>query len=240
MSFAMGTVQSPIYWPSGALPPRRVLCDIQPRSVSGGVSLSGIERFKASDAGIWSLSFTIQIHSAEQVELVRGLAALSDGRNGVFSVCTADCGRGPGAGPNYQLPQNSLPHGLTAGGGRAYFSDGSGYRSRFYNVRLAASAPTRATTISIVIDTVPLVLPRPGHRFTIAGRLHEVRSVSEAVGAVANISIRPPLRQAVAAGADINFDEPTGLFRLSRDDGLSLSLDLLRFGVLNLEMGEAN
>jgi len=183
-------------------------------SVSGGRTLSGVERIKQGDAGYWRMSLPIIILNHDNILALRAIDAILGGRAGAIIVPVYDGSRSPGALPNYLLPNSSVPHsdGFT-------FSDGSTYRGSIYSASVKSSAAARATTIVATIAQTPVVPPQPGMYFSIGDRLHRIKSVSMS-GADATMTFAPPLRYAVSAGKHIEFDDPRGTWRLADDTGL--------------------
>lgn len=85
-------------------------------------------------------------------------------------------------------------------------------------VTVAASAPLRATQIDVTLgDTTGL---RPGQLLSVGERLHQVQAHWQ-TGGVHRLMIRPPLRQAVAAGARVEIEKPVCRMRMTTEtDGL--------------------
>jgi hypothetical protein len=222
-----------IDWPSDALPFRAHAPNLAPTSISGGRSLAGVERIRQPDAGLWTLRLEIPIRQQPQIRLVRALAARAQGRSGVFRICVGDCGRGPGAMPGYALPPHRVPHSDGAG-----FSDGTAYRGETAPAALAESAVARAVSLVVQMETA-VTDPEPGQFLTLRDGLHVIAE-AEALGAgLHRLTVEPPLRQAAPAGSRILFDRPTGLFHLAQDNGLSLALDLQKFGQLSVDFVES-
>jgi hypothetical protein len=221
-----------IDWPSDALPFRAHAPNLAPVSVSGGRSLAGVERIRQIDAGLWTFRMDIRIHQQPQIRLVRALSAMAQGRYGVFRICVGDCGRGPGAMPDYALPDAAVPH-----ADDAEFSDGAPYEGETAVARLAYAASVRAVQIYVILETA-VANPEPGQFLTLDDGLHVI-AAAEALGyGWHRLSVEPPLRAAVAASTRVIFDRPTGLFQLAKDDGLALALDLQRFGSLSVDFVE--
>jgi hypothetical protein len=90
--------------------------------------------------------------------------------------------------------------------------------------RWLKSAALRTTTLQVAfVDAAPLL---GGEPFSIlhpvrGKRLYGIHSVGETVGGVTEITIRPPLREAIAAGTELDFDNPGCVMRLANPDWLS-------------------
>ena len=81
-------------------------------------------------------------------------------------------------------------------------------------VTVAASAPLRATQVDVTLgDTTGL---RPGQLLSVGERLHQVQAHWQ-TGGVHRLMIRPPLRQAVAAGARVEIEKPVCRMRMTTE-----------------------
>jgi hypothetical protein len=223
----------PIDWPL-SLRPRSVSPPmLQALSRSGGRSLGGSERVVQHDAGYWRFSFSVILSEVAQEMAWRAVEALADGRAVPLRVPVCESGRSPAALPDWKFPDPTVLH-----SDDTEFDDGTSYLTRMYACSVAATAAERATALTVAVTNLPKVLPWPGMFFTLNDRLYKVRTVTALVGNAVALTIRPPLRQAALAGDDINFDQPTGLFRLGSDSTGARNLDLLRFGTLSLDLVE--
>ena len=223
----------PIGWPSNLKP--RVVSPpmLQAMSRSGGRSYGGLERIAQHDAGYWRFAFTVIISNPLQEMAWRGVEALADGRSQPLRVPVWESGRGPAALPDFKFPDPLVLHGDDAA-----FGDDSEYVTRMYGCLVSVAAAERATTLTVSITNTPKILPWPGEFFTLNDNLYKVRTVEAGAGNTAVLTIRPPLRKAAVVGNDLNFDNPTGLFRLSADTTGQRSLDLLKFGSLAMDLTE--
>lgn len=218
-----------IRWPISRLRARDVAFDIAPRSLAGPSSVSGYTQIVSSDAGIWKATFgNIIIKSRAEVLAFRALANLLEGRLGTILVplCRA-----------YQpVPADSdalyedVPH-----SDDALFDDDSGYVGTVIDVVAADPAAVRAVSMTVTVNYAGDI--EPGQHFSLGnGRLYRVRTFDADTGAM---TFRPPLREAVAAGDALNFDDPVCLMRLASDDAMNLELSLRRFGSPSVSFIEA-
>lgn len=208
-------------WPVGVLRPQNVAFDIAPRSLAGPSSVSGKTQVVSSDAGIWKATFgNVVINRRDRVLTWRGIDTLMEGRLGTILVPLC---RG------YQpVPQESdelslydtVPH-----SDETPFSDGSKYQGDVISVTALGAVPVRA--VSMVVDVEVAGDIQPGQHFSIEERLYRVRSFDQDTG---ELTFRPPLREAVEDGAELNFDDPVCRMRLATDDAMDLELALRRFG----------
>lgn len=217
-----------IRWPCLALVSQDIAFNIASRSLSGPASVSGVSQVVASDAGIWTARLgNIVILSRDHVLAFRALAALLDGRLGTILV--------PASRAFQPVPTEARgAYEAVVHDDGATFSDGSGYRNRVIDVVAAAAAPARATTMTVEVRVAGDI--QPGHYFSIDERLYRVRSFDAASGA---LGFRPVLREAVAAGTPLEFDDPVCRMRLAGDAEMDLELAMRRTALPSVNFIEA-
>lgn len=223
-----------IYWPAAILRPTSVTFWLDMQSSSGGRAVTGTERIIQRDP-FWKAKLTIPVVGSAKITMARALFARLDGRATPLIMPVYDCGRGPGAGAatGYRYANAVSPHSDSTG-----FSDGTFYAETRIVASASSAAAVRAVTLPV---NMTLGDPRrivAGQYLSIANRLHIIREIAVTGAATATLTIRPPLREAVAAGQRIEFDRPCGTFRLSSDDQSALTLEMLRFSSLSLELEE--
>ncbi|MCA0401285.1 MAG: hypothetical protein LCH38_10775 [Proteobacteria bacterium] len=223
---------SVIYWPAN-LKPLDVTLGEAGRAVSGGRTLSGVERLTQSDAGFWRMSLTFQLRKSAHILTWRAVLAQLGGRAGRIIVPAFDCARSPGA-TDFRLPALSVPH-----SDGAPFSDGSHYLGRAYNVSFAAALPARATAGVLVLHDTPHAAPWPGMYFSVGDRLHIVRTAGPVSGGQCAITFSPPLRAPAGPASVIRFDGARGTFRLAEDEGGIATLARLQAADLTVNFVEA-
>ncbi|TPN43204.1 hypothetical protein [Mesorhizobium sp. B1-1-7] len=219
-----------IRWPCDVLVARDVSFDLAPRSLAGPASVSGATQVVASDAGIWKATYgSIVVNKRNAVLAHRAIAALLEGRLGsiVVPLCRA-----------WQpVPEGAVAAGLyepVPHSDGAFFSDGSGYAiGAVIDVIAAADADIRATTLTAVVNYAGDI--QPGQHFSVGERLYRIRSYDPVTG---TMTIRPPLRDAVATGDRLDFDDPVCRMRLLNDDGMDLELSLRKFGTPTVQFIE--
>lgn len=121
-------------------------------------------------------------------------------------------------------------------------SDGSPIAGRLIKCALDASAALRATTVDIRVTAAGEF--RGGERFSIehgvwSHRLYKIVRVKQLATDLVRAEIRPPLRQAVAAGVDLEFDRPKCAMVAADPSGLGGPLTARRFGVRTVAFVEA-
>lgn len=208
-----------ILWPVGVLRPRNVSFDIYPRTLAGPTSVSGATQVVSSDAGLWRITFgDITVRNRDEVLAWRGVDALLEGRLNPVLVpfCRA-----------YQpVPAGAVAAGLYDGvthDDDTPFDDETPYQPTVIEVETSASAAAGATMLSATVTYAGTIVP--GQPFSIGERAYRVRTVTYASATAATITFRPPLREAVASGAEMNFDNPICRMRLASDAEMALDLN---------------
>jgi len=210
-----------IQWPRSVLPPQQPMFHIAPMNISGPVSGSGAADVISGDAGFWRASFgSVVVTTRERVLTWRAISAKLQGR--LFPILVPYCAL-------YQpFPAGVARGGVVPHSDGAYFSDGTGYLSGSINVYLNDDRPQRAVSGTITVDVSDVI--QPGHVFSFGERLYEVGDVEYLSETVAEITWKPPLRDAVSAGTELNFDAPVCRMRLVSDGEMQLQLDMNRRG----------
>lgn len=204
-----------ILWPIKTLRARDVSFDIAPRSLAGPPSVSGFTQVVSSDAGIWKATLGgIIIRSREHVLTWRAIDTLLEGRLNPILVpfCRA-----------YQpVPDGAVEAGLyddVPHSDESYHSDDTGYVSAVIDVVAVEAAAARSVSMAITITRAGDI--QPGQHFSVGERAYRIRSYDESTG---TITFRPPLREAVTAGAALEFDNPVCRMRLATDNEMNLEL----------------
>jgi hypothetical protein len=209
---------STILWPVGVLRPRNVSFDIYPRTLAGPTSVSGKTQTVSSDAGIWRITFgDITVRNRAEVLAWRGIDAILEGRLNPILVpfCRA-----------YQpVPDGAVAAGLyddVPHDDDSPFDDETEYGATVIEVETSASASSGATSMAVTIGYADTIVP--GQVFSIGERAYRVRTITYASATAATITFRPPLREAVASAAELNFDNPVCRMRLASDSEMALPL----------------
>lgn len=215
---------SAIIWSCSVLTPKSRAINPAYRSVSGGVALNGFSQVVTSDAGIWKATFEqVVIYNSDQVKAWRAIRAHAEGRLNPILISLCEGAIRPLQEPG-QRPFPPVPH-----GDNAFFRDETGYRNGIISVRLSHGAALRATVL--MLSKIACGSLEPGQRFSLGERLYEIRKVFSQNANQAEVAVWPPLREAVGAGTDANFDRPVLRVRLATDEEMDLMLDLNRFAL---------
>ena len=215
-------------WPVHALRPQNVSFDPAPRSLAGPASVSGATQVVSSDAGIWKATFgNVIIRNRQHVLAFRALGVLLEGR--LNPVLVPRCG-------DYQpKPATGWSEGVPHSDGTP-FSDGALYQGTAIDVVAATGAPARAVSLDVTIGNAGLI--EPGQDFSIGERMYRVKRADYTSPTTATLKFWPVLREAVPAGAVLNFDSPVCRMRLADDGQMDLELQLRRFGQPSVQFVE--
>ncbi|TCM21470.1 hypothetical protein EDF56_101134 [Novosphingobium sp. PhB165] len=183
--------------------------DIETARISGGVSLSGIEDSIATDGGgrWYATADNAALHTREKIMAWR---AFKSGTGGgidpfVFPIC--DARHQPTRG------KTKVPH-----SDGTSFSDDTLYSQGDCEVYVSADAPLRATQIQFSIASLgrPLI---GGERFSIdhptwRHRCYQIGRIIAQDATSATVQFHPPLREAVATGNAVDFNNPRFVARV--------------------------
>lgn len=209
-----------ILWPRSVLKPKRDPFNIAARTLAGPSSVSGVSQVSASDAGIWKATFADIIikRGTASILAFRAIANLLEGR--MHPILVPRCCAYQPFDPDWKDLLNRVPHSDTSP-----FSDGGLYRSRAIDIRLTSNIPLRGTTANIAIVAAGQL--QPGQDFSVGERMYRIRTVQVTGANTATITFRPPAREAVSAGTEMEFDRPVCRMRLATDAEMDLDLDLV-------------
>lgn len=180
------------FWPWDLLTPNVERWRLQGVTVNGGVSLAGTPRVSRTDGGgIWVGEQTFLLHGRDRIKAARAIEAGLDGGVGEIVAWSFEEPFAPG------LTLESVPH-----SDGSPFSDGSEYLTAPHGAVTTASAALRATTLSITMVSGVI---QGGENFSIVHPTKGWRRYRIARVDGDEITIRPPLREAVEAGTELNF-----------------------------------
>lgn len=186
--------------------------EIDRRTLSGGVALSGDEDVIATDGGG---RVTVQLSDADLEEPAVAIA---------WRAWDAFAGDGtvPVIVPLGDARHQMMGDVTTPIGGLPWWEEADFEPLEPLSV-VTSSADLRATTISVSVDQLPGPV-RPGIWLSIdhttwRHRAYRVRDVLSDDGTTATLAIRPPLREATAADAPVEWIDPKVTARV--DGGIS-------------------
>lgn len=225
------------HWPR-CLMPRAVEIGLNAPVLSGPQPLSGRPQTVMSDMGAWRIRLG-GVRLTDRSFGIHQFRALFFGRLALglpVYMPFWDWRRGPQMRAGGFAPVLTTTHDDTAP-----HSDGGLYQQSGLAIGLAQAAALRAT--DIIIATADLAALIAGDYISIEERGHMVVAVREddLDPSLTHLTIVPPLREALAVGAQIEYADPVVRVVLDPADRTNgLALDLLMIGAHDLTFHEAN
>lgn len=224
-------------WPT-CLKPTTPSFSSRGMTISGPPSLTGRTQVVALDAGYWTARLSgIPLHTPDRIRAYRALIAKLEGGAIAVRVPAFDKGRAPWPLDGMGAQIRSSPPVYHSNG--AGYANGVGHRGRVIAAVAASAAAMRST--SIVIDFLYSGEVRGGELFSLGAardRLHVISAVTAESGTTKTVSIWPPLRETLDAGADIEFDRPVCRMRLADEAQGDFALNANRRGTGELSFIE--
>jgi hypothetical protein len=212
-------------FPTGYFSPSSLVAGLSGAATGGPRSLSGIpQSAMTSGGGFWTFRFGEAIlWDADKFKVFRAIAARSDSGATPFVVPICDRLHQPFVDPK-------RPAGV-GNGDDSVFSDGATWAGEYITASIVGSAALRATRLTISIVGGKALTGGEfftGWHLTKGQRMYEITRVFSQVGAIADVEIRPPLREATAAAFPIDFDNPR--CAMSVLGGMDPILEMLKRG----------
>jgi hypothetical protein len=225
------------HFPSAVLKETSLTWQLAGRTISSGQTGSGFEPLaETTGGGLWRADLaSVPVWKVNQVGAWRAVEGLLD--SGATQVVVTMCDKryfpAPIVDGRRLIRYADVPIDTDSGGHiDTLLDDNTGLDQPVVVAYVAADAPLRATELSIAFVQVSALMG--GEHFSIehpnlGHRLYRVIGVDgDADGAV--VTIRPPLREAVQALSDIEFDFPKCMMRVAAADGMRLELSMRRRG----------
>lgn len=218
------------YWPRALFPAAEVRWTLQHRTIQGGIPVElGPRMSGTTGGGLWVCEMSgIWLRKREQIMAARALDAILDG--GLTSIVVGGC---ESRFATWARPTDPVPH-----SDGAPFSDDTFYAGASPVGTVAADAALRATTLTITLpdgaslmggEAISINHPTRGQRrYTIAR-----------VGEAGEVTIRPPLREAVTAGTEVDFATGACVMRMANAAEFFETIRLGRFSNLSPVFVEA-
>lgn len=201
------------FWPSDLLSPDTENWRLQGVSISGGFTVGGATRMMRTDGGgLWIGEQTFLFNTRDQIKAARAIEASLDGGVGQIVAWSFEVPFAPGI-----VTVPSVPH-----SDGTPFGDGSEYASVPHGAVTTASAALRATSLSITMISGVI---QGGERFSIVHPTKGWRRYTIARVDGDTITIRPPLREAIDSGTEMNFIQVGCVCRLANPDEFMGALD---------------
>lgn len=205
--------------------------DIEHRTISGGIALSGEEDVIETDGGGRVFAEFANGPLLERADQLAWRALGTQYGSGTVPIIVPFCDRLHQPYGNEHL----VPH-----SDDSPFSDDSEYSGGGPIATASADAALRATTISLAIDFPQELLG--GEWFSIdhpekGWRAYNIATIVSQSDSAATVTFGPPLREAVAAGETVDFNEPRCLMRV--DGRPSRKLEIGVYGEASIRFVEA-
>lgn len=219
-------------FPVHLLAPRKVARYLERQVLSGGTALSGDEDvIEVDGGGRWAVQYEgIQLVDAEQARVWEAWNEYLSGGVNTCLVPLLSFATGPR--PSTQLGGPKRPSDL-------YYDDREWptelrYAARDHEAEFSAPGNLRDTAAGLRVTRGPGI--SSGQLFSYGdGRLHRV--VRPNGGGI--FKILPPLRGAVAAGAEVSFDFPVVRARMAPNENFAIGLERGRQGEVSVKFVES-
>lgn len=194
------------FWPWDLLTPNSESWRLQGIALSGGFTVGGVTRMSRTDGGgLWVGEQSFLLSTRAKIKTARAIEAMLDGGAGQIVAWSFEKPFAPAG-----LEAVSVTH----SDGSA-FSDDMEYSSLPAGAVTTVGAALRATTLTVTMISGSL---EGGERFSIVHPTAGWRRYTVARVDGNEITIRPPLREAVEAGSDLNFLQVGCVCRLANPD----------------------
>jgi hypothetical protein len=201
---------------------RRIAFDDRGMAVAGPPSMTDRTMINSLDAGYWVADLELATLSpGEDVKVFRQLRALLEGGANQLRVPVFDGGRAGGQAPwayDGGTPITAVSNVTFSDG--ALFADGTEFYQQPITVELTAPAALRAIEIAVEVSQAGEIMG--GEYFSLGDRLHVIRQVLAVESTTQTWRVWPPLREAHAAGEQLNFARPVCRMTLTSPASLTL------------------
>lgn len=218
-------------WPAKILVPSKITPSVVPFSRSGGRALNGQERVTRTDRGFWAIAYEdITLYEVSQRRSWNALRTMLSGRAGLIAipVWSSDSAPWPDVDRTYITVSHSDD---------ASFSDGTNYRQRTIDLKMAEAALVGATVVTIRV--VRGASDLTGIRFSYRHALYETGPAIDINGDEWQVTVFPALRAAIPADADLECDLPTCLCHLANDRAMDVPFSAARVDRASVSFVEA-
>lgn len=195
-------------WPHDVLRPRHVGLHVVPATLGGGMSYGDLENSVATSTGYWRVEY--------REVMIRSKAQRLAWRK--LEAIANGCG-GVLRIPLYDSKRAPW---VTVGGAITVTTP-SGFAVG------ATSGTLNVTSAGVIYE---------GMHFSYNDRAYRIVQVNSVAGSLYHVTIWPNVRTAIPAAASLEFRRPTLRVRLRRDDGMDVTLKLLKHAEPNVEFEE--
>lgn len=207
----------PIF-PHCVLRPQQIAATVVPFTRSGGRTLGGIETATRTDLGFWVVDYSnvlMQNRNRAHWQTWQAIRQMFGGRSGRMAIPVRPGLSAPYASGKFE------PRPLMAHSDDSLFSDGSAYVQGAISVVSQGVTSVGATSIRLrIINAADNLV---GVRFSYRHALYETGPVTDIDGDIWTVPISPSVRETIPHGAELEFDQPTVLCRLTEDRGMDVT-----------------
>lgn len=228
-------------FPTHLFNPARVTLRPAGAVISGGESLIGEQDVIRTDGGgFWTVTLAgVELLSPDQIRAWRAWEDHLDGGVTKVLVPVPDVRQAPRTMAGGIL---ASPSRLVATSGNPYFPEATAFATPFVVARTTQPAPLRATAVTIEVERGHRL--RGGEVFAITHptqgrRCYRTGRILGRSGQIATVTIRTPLREAIAANTACDFDWPSLVCTLVPDTDISPELSYGRSGTVDITFREA-
>jgi hypothetical protein len=212
-----------IVWPACVLRPQSVSAMPVPFTRSGGRSLGGLDPTVRTDLGFWQIDYSNIVLRGSRRDAWQTWQAIRQrlaGRSGRIAVPVRASLSAPYVSGVFE-PMPETPH-----SDDSLFDDNTSYGQGAISVVSVGVTPIGATVIRMrVINAASSLV---GVRFSYSHALYETGPVISLEDGVWELPISPSVRELIPSGADLEFDRPTCLCRLTDDRGMAVEQDVVQ------------
>lgn len=196
---------------------------------SAGVAMDGGEQIASSLSQQWRWSILVPVFTKAHARALRVVKTRAKGRFNYLRIRLCD---------QYRITWRDIggvaPHSVPHSDG-AYFSDGSGYAYSSPITTAAADAAEGATQVTVAGSVFGGYMTA-GVWFSVDGWLYHVDNWTQ-VGDNYRLDISPPVRAAITAGDEADFNA-VALWTMRTDDEADIELRVGKLGNVRINLSE--
>jgi hypothetical protein len=212
------------------------------RTISSGQSVSGLQQQAKTDGGgLWVAEMTnVALNTSERLKLWRSWVARLDGGATQVIVPLCDLRQAPvpivDGKPFYGT--DGVPH-----SDGTFFSDGTGYGETLIAATSVGAVGLRGVVMTINISVGGDL--SAGMHFSVVHatkgkRLYRVATItSDDDAGTYGVTIRPPMREAIAAGTPLDFEDPGCVMTVVNSDAMEPTVKNHKFATADVTFIEA-
>lgn len=226
--------------PRSLLRRRDIRFELASRTISPGVTASGVIPLSRTDGGgLWTMDAgEIQLSTANHRRAWRAISGLCDGGVNKLIVPFHDPAHQPWPIVNGEPLEAHEEYGFDDG---TLFDDGVGFWQPVIVAKAVGAWAERATTVRLEIEYGGEI--ESGEHFSVehpiqSHRPYRIVQAIEVGAGVYDVTIRPPLREAVVDETALDFDEPKCIMQPVEPNGLDIVTDIINLAQPSVQLVE--